>query len=337
MAGPNFPIQNRGLGDKTFDLITGELRAAAALPTKMSKLAPSGTGDEAASPIEIALEPRPRDIGGFEVGRVLPAVARRSVGPFVFFDHMGPAELLPGRGIDVRPHPHINLATVTYLFEGELVHRDSLGSLQTIVPGEVNWMTAGRGIVHSERTGDDLRRRGSRLHGIQLWVALPLADEETEPSFSHHSGDALPQFERDGASWHLLVGSAHGHTSEVPTFSPMFYADVKASPGSLIRLPSEYAERAAYLVKGRVSLGNEPHHARRLLVFGPERPVVIRAEDDVRLVVFGGARLDGPRHIFWNFVSSSKERIERAKLDWKQGKFPKVAGDEKQFIPLPEG
>src|SRR5919198_639956 len=228
------------------------------------------------------IDARPRDLGGFTVGRVLPSAARRLVGSFIFFDHMGPTHFAPGRGIDVRPHPHIGLATVTYLFDGELVHRDSLGSYQRIRPGDVNWMTAGRGIVHSERTGPELRRAGSRMNGLQLWVALPLAHEESEPAFDHHPADTLPS------------------------------------------------------VDGAIICGNERAERGRMLVFATGPEVALRATTDARLVLLGGAPIDGERHIWWNFVSSSEARIEQAKRDWKEGRFPKVLGDEAEFIPLPE-
>jgi hypothetical protein len=291
-----------------------------------------------AAPAEIAtvIDGRPRDLGGFEVLRVLPATARRLVGPFAFFDHFGPETLAPGRGLNVRPHPHIGIATVTYLFDGEFVHRDSLGSRQTIRPGEINWMTAGRGIVHSERTDPELRRTGSKIHGLQLWVALPRADEETEPQFLHYPAAALPALDLGGARVRVLAGSAYGERSPVRTFSPLFYVDVSMPPASELPLPSEHTERAAYVVEGAVDCGSERAGPGRMLVFAPGAEVVLRAAAGARLVLVGGAPLDGERHIWWNFVSSSRERIEQAKRDWREGRFPKVPGDEAEHIPLPE-
>ena len=286
--------------------------------------------------IAAVIDARSRDLGGFAVARVLPSAARRLVGPFIFFDHMGPADLAPGRGLDVRPHPHIGLATVTYPFEGEIVHRDSLGSHQPIRSGEVNWMTAGRGIVHSERTGPELRRTGSRAHGLQLWVAQPLAQEETEPEFHHHPAQTLPSLEIAGARIRVLAGSAYGARSPVKTFSPLFYADVAMPAGCELFLPSEHEERAAYIVDGAVTCGNERAERGRMLVFAKGAEVVLRASADARIVLIGGAPIDGERHIWWNFVSSSEARIEQAKRDWEEGRFPKVPGDEAEFIPLPE-
>jgi redox-sensitive bicupin YhaK (pirin superfamily) len=290
----------------------------------------------ATSQVATVIEARSRDLGGFVVGRVLPSAARRLVGPFIFFDHMGPADLAPGRGLDVRPHPHIGLATVTYLFEGEIVHRDSLGSHQPIRPGEVNWMTAGRGIVHSERTGPQSRSSGSRVNGLQLWVALPLAHEETEPEFHHHPAQTLPALELAGARVRVLVGSAYGETSPVKVFSPLFYADVAVPAGCELPVPGEHTERAAYVADGIVTCGNERAERGRMLVFAKGAEVVLRATTDVRIALIGGAPIDGERQIWWNFVSSSEARIERAKRDWKEGRFPKVPGDEAEFIPLPE-
>ena len=285
--------------------------------------------------IETIIEARKRDLGGFTVGRVLPAPARRLVGPFIFFDHMGPAELARGQGLDVRPHPHINLATVTYLFEGEIVHRDSLGSHQPIQPGAINWMTAGRGIVHSERTGPELRRTGSRLHGLQLWVALPQADEETAPDFRHYPASTLPAPDVNGVRVRVLAGKAYGATSPVATLSPLFYVDATMSAGDALPLPREHAERAAYVVGGVISCGEERVEASRMIVFTPGSTPVLRAESPARVMLLGGAPIDGERYIWWNFVSSAKERIEQAKRDWKESRFPQVPG-ETESIPLPE-
>lgn len=282
------------------------------------------------------IDARARDLGGFTVGRVLPSSARKLIGPFIFFDHMGPADFPPGRGIDVRPHPHIGLATVTYLFEGEIVHRDSLGSHQAIRPGDVNWMTAGRGIAHSERTSAELRQTGSRLDGLQLWVALPRSHEETGPEFHHHPGRDLPAFAVAGARVRLLAGSAYGETSPVRTFSPLFYLDAAMPGDSELPLPDDHEERAAYVVSGTVLCGNERAERGRMLVFRPGAPATLRATSDSRVALIGGAPIDGERHIFWNFVSSSQARIEQAKRDWREGRFDKVPGDEQEFIPLPE-
>ena len=286
--------------------------------------------------IEVTIEARARKIDGFSVARVLPSAERRLVGPFIFFDHFGPAELAPGNGMDVRPHPHINLATVTYLLDGRVLHRDSLGSHQIIEPGEINWMTAGRGIVHSERTPPDLRATGSRLYGIQLWVALPKEHEETVPEFHHHPADALPELEEDGVRIRVLAGSAYGEISPVRTFSPLFYVEASLPAGAALPLPPEHEERAIYILEGIVCCGAERAEAQRMLVFSSGATAVLRAEVASRVVLLGGAPI-GPRHIWWNFVSSSKERIEQAKREWKEGRFPKIPGDEKEFIPLPEG
>ena len=286
--------------------------------------------------VETVIDGRPRDLGGFGVRRVLPSAERRMVGPFTFFDHMGPAEFGPGEGLDVRPHPHIGLATVTYLFEGEILHRDSLGSVQPIHPGDINWMTAGRGIAHSERTSPELRQRGSRLHGLQLWVALPRAFEEVEPSFHHHPAASLPERERDGVRLRVLAGSAYGMTSPVEILSPLFYADALLSEGSELELPGGHEERAIYVVDGAVRHGAERAEVGRMVAFAPEAKVVLRAERATRIALLGGAPLDGERYIDWNFVSSSRDRLQQARRDWKEGRFPKVPGDEVEFIPLPE-
>jgi hypothetical protein len=297
---------------------------------------PASTSRPGSPQLVTVIDARARDLGGFTVGRVLPAAARKLIGPFIFFDHMGPATFPPGRGIDVRPHPHIGLATVTYLFEGEIVHRDNLGSHQAIRPGDVNWMTAGRGIAHSERTGTELRQSGSRLDGLQLWVALPRSHEETAPEFHHHPARELPALEVAGARVRLLAGSAFGATSPVQTCSPLFYLDVAMPASSELPLPNDYEERAAYVVSGKIECGNERAERGRMLVFAPGAAVTLRAASDARVAVIGGAPLDGERHIYWNFVSSSQARIEHAKRDWREGRFGKVPGDEQEFIPLPD-
>jgi redox-sensitive bicupin YhaK (pirin superfamily) len=288
------------------------------------------------SGIETLIEGRPRDLGGFEVARLLPSATRRQVGPFLFFDHFGPADFAPGQGMDVRPHPHINLATVTYLFEGEILHRDSLGSRQAIKPGAINWMTAGRGIVHSERTPPDVRARGSRQHGIQLWVALPRANEETEPEFHHHDADSLPTREGGGVSLRILAGTAYGAAAPVRTFSPLFYVEAVLPQGARLPLPDEHEERALYIVEGALSCEGARVNAGTMAVLSRGSAPVLRAETAARVMLLGGAPMDGPRHIWWNFVSSSEDRIEKAKRDWREGRFPKVPGDEAERIPLPE-
>ena len=286
-------------------------------------------------PARLVIEPRARDIGGFDVRRVLPSARRRLVGPFVFLDEMGPAAFAPGRGIDVRPHPHIGLATITYLFEGEILHRDSLGFVQTIEPGAVNLMTAGRGIVHSERAGEEDRARESRLHGIQSWIALPASQEECAPAFEHHPADSLPVIERDGVHLRLIAGSAYGETSPVPMRSATFYLEANLEPGADLALPEGYDERAVYVVTGAITLHGERFDAGRMLVLEDGHNETVTAEGPAKLMLLGGAPLDGKRHIWWNFVSSRPARIEQAKADWQAGRFAKVPGDE-EFIPLPE-
>ena len=286
--------------------------------------------------LETVIVPRPRDIGGFTVRRVLPSARRRMVGPFVFLDQMGPAAFALGTGLDVRPHPHIGLATVTYLFEGEQVHRDTLGTVQTIRPGDVNWMTSGRGIAHSERTDPALRRTGSRLAGIQAWVALPQAHEKTAPAFAHHAEATLPLIERPGTRVLLIAGTLHGARSPLQTFSETLYADIALDAGASLEIPATYEERALYPVDGVVALDGETYEAGQLLVLKPGVAITITAFSPSRLMLLGGAPLDGPRHIWWNFVSSSQQRIEQAKADWKAGRFPKIPGDDAELIPLPE-
>jgi hypothetical protein len=257
------------------------------------------------------------------------------VGPFIFFDHFGPLQLPPGHGLDVRPHPHIGLCTVTYLLEGEIIHRDSLGSRQVITPGDVNWMTAGRGIVHSERSDDAARARGPRLHGLQLWVALPTAQEEDAPSFAHHPVATLPTLEGEGVKLRLIAGHAYGQSSPVRVLSPLFYVDAQLAKGAALRLPDEHAERALYVIDGAVQTDGVMLQAGELAIFKPDQLVSAEAPAGARLALLGGAALDGPRHIEWNFVSSRAERIARAKDDWRQRRFPAVPGDEVEFIPLP--
>ena len=292
----------------------------------------------AADPIETVIVPRARDLGGFEVRRALPSAKRQMVGPFIFFDQMGPAEFMLGEGIDVRPHPHVNLATVTYLFEGEILHRDSLGTEMPIRPGAVNWMTAGRGIVHSERTAPESRARGSRLFGLQTWVALPAAHEETDPAFSHTPEAELPAIEDEGVRVRLVVGSAWGRTSPVKVFSDTIYADVALEAGGTLPVDSAHEERALYTVSGELEIAGDRFPPGQLLVLRPGDPIAARnpGPAPARFVLVGGETMDGPRHIWWNFVSSRKERIEQAKAEWKAGRFGTVPGDAEEFIPLPE-
>ena len=293
---------------------------------------------DAAGALERIVVPRTRDLGdGFEVRRALPSVQKRMVGPFVFLDEMGPSRFEAGRGLDVRPHPHIGLATVTYLFDGEILHRDSVGSVQAIRPGEVNWMTAGRGIVHSERTAPEQRRAPSSLAGLQCWVALPKRDEECEPSFVHVEAGQLPQHDGDGATARLIVGEFFGRRSPVETLSPMFYVDLRLAPGARLDVPPDYPEQAIYVAQGRLDLGADgAFDAGRLLVLRPGVTVTLAAgPDGARVMLLGGEPMDGPRYLAWNFVASSAERIEQAKDDWRMGRFAAVPG-ETEFIPLPD-
>ena len=276
-----------------------------------------------------------RELGdGFRVARVLPQAQQRTVGPFVFFDYFGPVDFAPGHGIDVRPHPHIGLATITYLFEGSQVHRDNLGNVQEIVPGDVNWMTAGRGIAHSERTGPEVRARGHRMHGIQSWVGLPRKNEEDAPSFQHVGKEKLPSREQDGVTLRVVTGKAFGLASPVVVPMEIFYADAQMRGGSRIVLPDEYAERGAMVVGGVVEAGGARHEDGAMIVFDAGEKAEVTAVGDARVMLLGGAALDGERHVWWNFVSSSRERIEQAKADWKGGRFARIPG-ETEFIPLP--
>jgi len=285
---------------------------------------------------EAVIVPRTRDLGdGFEVRRVLPSEERRTVGPFVFFDQMGPTVLRAGTGLDVRPHPHIGLATVTYLLDGEILHRDSLGTVQPIRPGEVNWMTAGRGIVHSERTPPELRTTGTRLFGIQTWIGLPKDRVEVEPSFVHHAESALPMLEGDGKHVRVIAGEFQGARSPLAVFSETLYADAALAAGARLEVPPDYRERAIYIVEGRIAIAGDLFEAGRMLVFSPGDAILVDAIAQARCLLLGGEPLDGPRHLWWNFVSSSVERIDQAKADWREGRFPRVP-DETEFIPLPE-
>ncbi len=286
--------------------------------------------------IEQVIVPRARDLGGFSVRRALPAAGRQMIGPFIFFDQMGPAEFLIGQGIDVRPHPHIGLATVTYLFDGEIVHRDSLGTDMAIRPGALNLMTAGRGIVHSERTAPEERRSGPKLFGIQAWAALPNAHEEVAPAFVHHAESELPRVAGEGKRVRVIMGALYGARSPASFPHECFYAEAVLAPGAILPLDPDYDERAIYIVAGRIDIAGETFEAGRLIVFKPGDRISVLAVDQSRLMLVGGEPMDGPRHIWWNFVSSSKDRIDAAKADWKAGRFEPVPGDATEFIPLPE-
>jgi len=297
-------------------------------------IAPDVTADN--GPVTITIEPKPRDLGdNFMVRRALPSIEKRMVGPFIFWDEFGPTHFQPGEGFDVRPHPHINLATVTYVFEGEIFHRDTLGSAQAILPGDVNWMSAGRGIAHSERTRPELRVAGSPLSGIQSWVALPDAHEESAPFFKHHGKGALPSIEEGGKRVRVIAGALYGVRSPVETYSDLFYADAQLDAGAVLPLDAEHEERAIYLVSGEIDIAGDLFAPGRLLVLRPGDAITIRAVSPTRLMLLGGAPL-GRRHIWWNFVSSRKERIEQAKADWRAGRFGTIPGDDKDFIPLPD-
>lgn len=284
--------------------------------------------------IELIVQPRVTDLGEFEVRRVLPSRDRRMVGPFVFFDHLGPAEFPPGKGISVRPHPHIGLATVTYLFEGEILHRDSLGFMQPIRPGAVNLMTAGRGIVHSERAGEDLDEL-SRLHGIQSWMALPENLQEIEPAFVHYPAAELPELDRDGVKVRVIIGEAFGVQSPVAVHSSMLYLECRMPAGSSLVLPDGYDECAVYVVEGELQVDDKSIRSGLMAVACPGKTMHLEARVDSRVMVIGGDNL-GPRRVWWNFVSTSKGRIEQAKDDWRAGRFGTVPGDEDEFIPLPD-
>lgn len=288
------------------------------------------------SAIEQVIVPRARDLGGFEVRRALPSAGRRMVGPFIFFDQMGPAEFLLGNGIDVRPHPQIGLATVTYLFEGEIYHRDSLGTQMAIRPGALNLMTAGRGIVHSERETSEAKQTTRRLFGIQAWAALPKSHEEQAPTFAHHSADELPRITGEGKRVRIIMGQLYGARSPVAYPHESFYAEAVLAPGAVLPLDPDYDERGVYIASGEIDIAGDRFEAGRLLTFRPGDRISILALSNARLMLLGGEPMDGPRHIWWNFVSSSKERIDQAKADWQAKRFALVPGDEKERIPLPE-
>ncbi len=284
--------------------------------------------------IDLLIEPATKDLGEFTVRRALPDKRRQRVGPFVFFDHMGPAEFPPGTGVNVRSHPHIGLATITYLFEGEILHRDSLGHVQPIRPGEINWMTAGRGIVHSEKVTPDILASGQKLHGLQTWVALPLEHEETEPRFEHYSADRIPALSLDGAEIRVVIGSAYGQSSPVRTASETIYVEARIDAGATLDLPLA-DELAVYVIDGEIGLGGQTISAGVLAVLVNGATATVSAETQAHVMICGGATLEGERTVWWNFVSSSRERLEQAKRDWRDGKFGSVPG-ETDFIPLPE-
>jgi hypothetical protein len=286
--------------------------------------------------IQQLIVPRTVDLGDFSVRRALPSAQTRMVGPFIFFDHFGPAEFRSGKGIDVRPHPHIGLATVSYLFDGEIMHRDSLGTEVPIRPGEINWMTAGRGIVHSERTGVERRATGGALHGLQMWVALPSAAEEMAPDFAHYAAQEFPVVRENGTTVHVVIGSLYGARSPVSTTSETIFGDVTLRAGSRLPLDADHEERAIYVVDGEIDIMGDRFRGGQLLILRPGDKIAVTAATDSHIVIAGGAPMDGPRHIWWNFVSSRKDRIEQAKADWQKGFFGKVPGDEIEFIPLPE-
>ncbi|MGQ7845280.1 pirin family protein [Granulosicoccus sp. 3-233] len=292
--------------------------------------------------IETIIVPRARDLGGFEVRRALPAPRRQMVGPFIFFDQMGPAEFITGKGVDVRPHPHIGLATVTYLYRGEFQHRDSLGTNQVILPGAVNWMVAGQGVTHSERTSEQTRQNPHSLFGIQTWVALPESHEAVAPSFEHHGKADLPIIEDEGIHMRLILGNAYGERAPASVFSEIFYADVSLQPGALLPLPDDHEDRGLYVVDGSVSIAGQEFTDGQMMVFRPGDRITVKAGSrGARLVILGGETLNGPRYIWWNFVSSSKERIEEAKAQWQQqqwgaGLFDLPPDDRQEFIPLPD-
>ena len=288
---------------------------------------------EAKGSVELVIEPKEKDIGEFTVRRVLPAPEKRMVGSFIFFDHMGPAEFPPGQGIQVRPHPHIGIATVTYLFEGEIMHRDNLGFVQPIESGAVNLMTAGSGIVHSERAGDDLNET-SRLHGIQSWMALPENEQERDAAFQHYPAADLPDIDIDGVSVRIIIGEAYGHVSPVHAYSSTLYLECLMPKGSELALPDTYAEIGAYVVSGSVAIDDRSYGGGVMAVASADAVMTLVAEEESRIMVVGGEPL-GKRYIYWNFVSSSRERIEKAKSDWREGKFGKIPGED-EFIPVPD-
>lgn len=286
--------------------------------------------------VDMVLIPRSVDLGGFQVNRILPAHEKRMVGPFVFWDQFGPSEFEAGKGVDVRPHPHIGLCTLTYLFTGSMDHRDNLGSHQVIIPGDVNFMTAGKGIAHSERTGQKERSLPHSLFGIQCWLGLPTANEEIDPDFKHIGIKNLPHETADGVTMRMIAGSMHGISSPLKTVSTTLFADITIASGSKFSVPADTEERAIHIVSGNITIDNLSYRTAQMLILQPGHSVTLEANNDARIVVLGGDTLDGPRHVWWNFVSSSKDRIEQAKQDWLENKFALIPGDDKEFIPLPD-
>lgn len=305
-------------------------------------LAPGCPDEVGIDAIDTLIIPRARDLGGFEVRRALPAPKRQMVGPFIFFDQAGPAEMLAGQGFDVRPHPHIGLGTVTYLYRGDFHHRDSTGADQMIRPGELNWMIAGRGVTHSERTSTTARKGPNSLFGIQTWLALPERHEDMAPAFEHHGKDALPVIEDSGVTIRLILGNAYGETAPATMLSETFYADVVLDAGSRLPMPDDHEDRGIYIVEGSILIAGQEFEASQMMVFRPGDKITIAAGDrGARLMILGGATLDGPRHVWWNFVASSKERIEEAKAEWRaadwgKGRFDLPADDRDEYIPLPD-
>lgn len=304
----------------------------------MSNIAKETTLECAAArgggPVELFLTPKAKDLGGFSVRRTLPSTERRMVGPWIFFDHMGPAHFAPGPGIDVRPHPHIGIATVTYLFEGEMLHRDSLGSLQAIRPGDINLMVSGSGIVHSERERPEMTRSSRTIHGLQLWLALPLEDEEAEPAFHHYAAGDIPAIEVDGVPVRVMIGSAYGVAAPVRTFAETLYIEAQMEPDQTLAVP-QCPERAVYVVGGGLRVGGTDLPEHTMAVLSDDNNIQVESVEPSRVAIIGGERLD-QRYIDWNFVSSRKERIARARQDWQAGRFAKVPGDKQEYIPLPD-
>ena len=305
-------------------------------------LDPDCPTEDAVDAIETVIVPRARDLGDFEVRRALPAPKRQMVGPFIFFDQMGPAEFVTGKGVDIRPHPHIGLATVTYLYKGKFHHRDSLGTDQWIEPGAVNLMTAGHGITHSERIDGEMLKAPYNLFGIQTWIALPKGAEDGQAAFVHAGKSELPLLEGEGKEMRLILGNAYGERAPVETASEMFYADALLQPGARLPMPDDHEDRGAYVVSGRVEIAGQRYEAGQMMVFRPgDRVSMTAGEEGARVMILGGETLEGPRYIWWNFVASSKERIEEAKEawragDWEHGRFQLPPTDQEEFIPLPE-
>ncbi len=305
-------------------------------------LTPGCPDEIGAESIETLIVPRARDLGDFEVKRALPAPRRQMVGPFIFFDQMGPAEFLTAQGVDIRPHPHIGLGTVTYLYQGDFHHRDSIGTDQVILPGAVNWMVAGKGVTHSERTSEPARKGPHSLYGIQTWIALPETHEDMEPIFEHHSKETLPEIRDNGIEAKLILGNAYGAKAPVTLYSEAFYLDVVLAPRARFPLPDDQEDRGLYITQGSVTIAGQTFEAGRMMVFRPGDKITVAAGDQgARLMALGGATLNGPRYIWWNFVASSKERIEHAKEEWRaakwgQGQFDLPPSDHDEYIPLPE-